>query len=308
VILENNGYKVGVIGVIGHNLESSISYDMVKDYEFLQPYTIVQKHSKTLREELDCNLVLVATHNYDEGEINNYLSLPYESRIDGIITGHTHQKISRSIPHNNDYNLPIIQCDDKNETVGQIIINMDKNGNPVDSSIEHYLPEKYLSDQDFTVLINKYSDEINEGNRVIGYTTEMLYWDRLGKEMTNAMMERYAGDVAFINTGGVRATISTGNIRICDVFEVFPFDNIIVITSIRGDKLLSLYQEQKKYLYFNSSFDPADINSYSYYDIVTIDYVYTGSYYQKYFQNSSRVDRELMRDVFIEYLEEFYGN
>ena len=36
VIVENNGYKVRIIGVIG-KLESSIASEMVADYDFLHP-------------------------------------------------------------------------------------------------------------------------------------------------------------------------------------------------------------------------------------------------------------------------------
>lgn len=308
VIVENNGYKVGIIGVIGERLTSSISYEMVKDYEFLNPYPIIQKHSKSLRAEHGCNLVLVATHNFHADEINSYLALPYESRIDGIITAHTHQLINDSIPREDGYELPIIQCDDKNETVGQLIIKIDEDKNPKTATIKHYRPENYANNHAFLELVTKYSEAIDEGNRVVGYTTETLYEFRLGREMANAMKEKYSADVAFINTGGVRAVINVGNIRIRDVYEVFPFDNKIVLTSIRGDKLKSLYEDQKNYLYFDSDFKPYTISDLKYYEIATIDFVYTSAYYQDYFSGSSREDREYMRDIFIEYLENFYND
>lgn len=305
VIVEKNGYKVGIIGVIGETLKSSIAFDRVKDYDFLDPYPLVLKHSKSLREEYGCDLVLVATHNYNQDEINSYLALPASSRIDGIITAHTHQMINESIPREDGYQLPIIQCDDKNETVSQLLIQMDEDNNPVKATIKHYYPQSYPSDQGFLKLVTKYSKDIDEGNRVVGYTPEALYQNRIGLETTNAMKEKYAVDVAFINTAGVRGEIKVGNIRIRDIYEVFPFDNKIILTSIRGDNLKSLYEDQSKYLFFDQWFNPWEINDYQYYDIATIDFVYTSEYYQTYFYGSSREDREYMRAVFIEYLESF---
>ncbi|MDD4000709.1 MAG: 5'-nucleotidase C-terminal domain-containing protein, partial [Bacilli bacterium] len=306
VVVEENGYRVGIIGVIGYNLESSIASDKVADYTFLHPVSIVQEHSKTLREELDCDFVFVATHNYVDWENNAYLSLPDESRIDGIICGHTHQRVGRNVFRSGDYYAPIMQSDDKNESIGQMIIHLDDDNNPFIAYTYHHNPLHFPSDLDIINLIIDYANDIEEGNRVIGYTPENLNKSNIGLEMTKAMKEKYDADVTFINTAGVRDTLDTGNIRVKDVFEVFPFDNIIIVASVKGDLLRDLYYKQGSYLYFNPDMDINNIKDNQDYKIVTIDYIYTGSYYLKYFENSIREDHELMRDVFIEYLENYF--
>lgn len=306
VVVENNGYKVGIIGVIGHNLEDSIASEMVADYEFLHPREIVEELASELRIDNECDVVVVATHNYNDWEINDYLGLPDESRIDAIITGHTHRKISAKQLRNDGFSVPIIQCDDKNETVGAVIIEMDAENNPVSSTIRHYNPNDYPVDRKMKELIDKYSADINEGNRVIGYTTEKLSEGRIGREMVQAMFEKYDVSFAFINTGGVREELKTGNIRIKDIFEVFPFDNRIILTTISGYQLSRLISAQSSFLYSYPRFEMLNIETGKTYQIVTIDYVFTGSYYTSYFKDSPREDKELMRDLFIEYIEDFY--
>lgn len=305
-IIENNGYKVGLIGLIGSGLESSISSAMVADYEFLDTENIVQELALKLRNEEKCDAVVVATHNYKDIEIREFLNLPNESRIDAVITGHNHLKVSTTKMRSDEYQVPIIQCKDKNQNVGAVIIEMDAEKSPVSAQIIHENPADYPSDKKLSDLIKKYASDIQKGNRVIGYTPENLSEGRLGREMAQAMYEKYDVEVAFINTGGVRAELKTGNIKVKDIYEVFPFDNRIILTSISGYELSNLISRHSGYLYSYPNFSTLNIESNKTYQIVTIDYVFTGSYYQSYFKYSTPEDKGLMRDVFIEYVENFY--
>jgi 2',3'-cyclic-nucleotide 2'-phosphodiesterase (5'-nucleotidase family) len=120
------------------------------------------------------------------------------------------------------------------------------------------------------------------------------------------MVERYDADIAFINTAGVREVIKTGEIRVKDIFEVFPFDNKVVVVNISGKVFKELYHQQGSYLYFNQTLDLSKIKDNDNYKIATIDYVYIDNRYQKYFKNTLGEEQDLMRDVFIDYIEEFY--
>jgi len=119
-----------------------------------------------------------------------------------------------------------------------------------------------------------------------------------------AMKEKYNAEVAFINTGGVRAEIGVGPIKVKDIYQVFPFDNAVIVTEISGSQLELLYQEQSGYLYFNNDFNFYNINQDQTYRIATIDYVYYQNYYIEYFYEFPPIlTGDMMRDVFIEYLE-----
>jgi 5'-nucleotidase len=122
--------------------------------------------------------------------------------------------------------------------------------------------------------------------------------------MVDAMAEKYSSDVAFINTAGVRDDIKVGNIKIKKIYNVFPFDNLVVLTTMKGSKLKSLIVSNGSYLYFNSDFDAKYIEDSKDYAIATIDFVFTSPNYKSIFSNSIPDNTNiLMRDVFIEYLE-----
>lgn len=52
-----------------------------------------------------------------------------------------------------------------------------------------------------------------------------------------------AVDIAIVNMGGLRTVIPKGDITVRKVFELMPFENELVVLSLRGDKLLALIQQ-----------------------------------------------------------------
>ena len=302
VILQKNGYKIGLMGFIGKGLESSIAEDKVKDYEFLDPVPIARELAKKLRTEDKCDVVLVSVHGYSTMYKEDYAELEGDERIDAVITGHTHQQIEEEYPRYDDYVMPLIQSRTKNISAGEIIILMDSNKKPISATIKHYDPKSYKSDAKMEELIQEYSKDIDHSNEIVTYTPNELYEGTLGREMADAMVDKYQAAVAFINTGGVRAKISTGNIRIKDIYEVFPFDNKIITTTMKGSDLRLLCIGQQGYLYFNSGFNVGNIIDSQNYKIVTIDYVYTSVHQKQYFENTTpHYEETFMRDVLIEY-------
>lgn len=304
VIVENNGFKVGIIGAIGQGLESSIATDKVKDYLFLDPVPIVSQLSALLRTEYDCDVVIVAIHEYNNYTNSRLSSLSGINRIDGIVCGHTHEQIAEYEYREDGYQVPVLQSYTKNRSVGEMIISFNTSNQMVNGSLRHYNPALYSDDQEVLNIIENYAEDIAAGNREIGYTVEYLSRYTIGGEMVKAMRAKYGSDIAIINTGGVRSDINQGIITVKDIYEVFPFDNKIIQTTISGAKLKDFLQKNGSYLYYNN----LEIIESKTYTLVTIDYVFTNNYYASAFLDSIPHDpNTLMRDVFIEYIESFYN-
>ncbi len=67
----------------------------------------------------------------------------------------------------------------------------------------------------------------------------------LGNLFTDAMLEIIDGDVAIHNvTGGLRATLPAGQLTYGSVYEVFPFDNRIVVLDLTGRELRIILANQ----------------------------------------------------------------
>lgn len=103
------------------------------------------------------------------------------------------------------------------------------------------------TDSSFITFLQPYADSVNNSmNTVIATLAVDLEKKQpegtLGNLMADAMKimaEKYYGiqvDVAFVNYGGIRLpTVKAGNITKGRVFELMPFDNIIVLQKIPGN-------------------------------------------------------------------------
>ncbi len=67
----------------------------------------------------------------------------------------------------------------------------------------------------------------------------------LGNLMTEALLEMYDADIAMHNvSGGIRENLPSGNLTFGSVFQMFPFDNRVVILDISGVDLRRIIANQ----------------------------------------------------------------
>lgn len=319
-IIEQDGLKVGVIGVIGDSQESSILTRYVKDYDFVDPVNIIKSTASYLRDTEDCDVVVVATHDYDSYLNQSIAALSGSGRIDAIFCAHTHENISESVTRSDSVKIPVVQCSHKNNNAQEVIVTIGEDGSYESFSARKYYPSGYDISSDVAAVIARYQDLVDEANEVIGNTSGYLSKSTLGAYAVDAMLkDAYAGynfgtvDVAIINTGGIRATINSGSITRAEVFEVFPFNNSVVLVNLSGKKIKELYSKNSNYLYI----DVADSIGSSYsslkdstiYQLAVIDYVFEGTYYTQFNGLTSNDYVEttiILRDLLMAYLDNKY--
>jgi 2',3'-cyclic-nucleotide 2'-phosphodiesterase (5'-nucleotidase family) len=107
-----------------------------------------------------------------------------------------------------------------------------------------------VADSSIIKLLATYKDSINKTmNTVIGFSTEGLTKKQpesgLGNFMTDAMRlmseKQFKKHVhaAFVNYGGVRSYLPKGDITVGKMFELMPFENVVVLQDVKGDSLQS---------------------------------------------------------------------
>ena len=105
-------------------------------------------------------------------------------------------------------------------------------------------------DSTLNLFLSKYRDSVSKTmNIVIGFSISGMSKHQpesgLGNFMTDAMKNlgekifNQKIDAAFVNYGGIRSYLPKGNITIGNIFEIMPFDNLLVLQRVRGDSLLS---------------------------------------------------------------------
>ncbi len=106
-------------------------------------------------------------------------------------------------------------------------------------------------DSGLSTMLSTYKDSVTKVmGKVIGFSTYGMYKKQpesgLGNLMADAtktIAEQVYGqkvDAAFLNYGGIRSYLPKGDITVGNVFELMPFDNLLVIQKVRGDSLQQL--------------------------------------------------------------------
>jgi 2',3'-cyclic-nucleotide 2'-phosphodiesterase (5'-nucleotidase family) len=296
VILERGQLKIGVIGIIGYGLESSISRQYVEDYSFAEPLTIVKDTTAYLRNEEGVDVVLLLTH--DPGYVNQYADeFINEYKIDAIFNAHSHRVES-------DYlnGIPTIQSGAYGSHVGHIQFTIDDKS-ITDSAINQLtkLNEPLLTSEHpgVRILLNQYVFETDQiFNEPIIYNESSLSREALTEWMSTLMRVSTNADIGFHNGGGTRTDIrGNDDITLSDLYDVWPFDNEVVTLYLTGAQIKSLMNNMSGY--------NTDINHFigdELYKVATNDYLY---YHENYpFNDGSDVTltRVYLRDLALDEL------
>ena len=128
-------------------------------------------------------------------------------------------------------------------------------------------------------------------------------------------------DMAVVNIGGMRCEWAAGDITRNDVFQLMPFDNELVVLTLRGEDILELCQvfaedygqgvaglrmsaEDKQLI--DAQIDGKEIEPEAYYTVATSDYLSGGTDHMTPLTHYVEIWRSerLIRDLYLEAVEE----
>ena len=109
-------------------------------------------------------------------------------------------------------------------------------------------------------IVDAYITEINDnfaqlGNRKVGESrVELITHDKdgnrlvrkaetnLGDLCSDALRVMTGADISYVNGGGIRASIESGDITFNDIYSVFPFNNEVVTAEVSGQVLIDFLE------------------------------------------------------------------
>jgi 2',3'-cyclic-nucleotide 2'-phosphodiesterase (5'-nucleotidase family) len=152
----------------------------------------------------------------------------------------------------------------------------------------------------------------------------------LGNFMADAFLtmaaEKYNTkvDVAFVNSGGVRLNqLPAGDITVGKIFELMPFDNLLILQKVKGDVLqqvmdlaaarggwpvagITMQLKEKKAINITVGGKPLDYNAT--YTIANSDFIANGGDNADMLRNVPQITNGyLMRDAIIDYIKKLAG-
>jgi len=184
--------------------------------------------------------------------------------------------------------------------------------------------DSIVGDQTIEAYIKPYRENINKNlDSVLAYSVGTYSKSdgelntAIGNMMADAIYEqanpiyknRTGEDIDFVllNHGGIRSIISKGNVTTRTAFEIMPFENTIVVATLKGEQikeLLDYLSESKRAHPFSQlkiildqegNFNSANIKNqpidYSKsYNVATNDYLYNGGNRMDFFKKNQGVE------------------
>lgn len=290
-IITRGDFKIGIIGIMGDQLESSIATSKVSGYSFERSLEMVKFYASYLREDEKVDYVIVLMH--DAGGINGQIDqLTGNERVDIIFNAHDHQKNISRLSNG----TLAVKSGSNGQAIGHVRIDLTTSqmtGVNISSDALLNTP-----DVDVQKLIDEYKLETDEIFLTPIMTAgQYMSRDELTEWVANLMRVRANADIAFHNTGGTRASINQGEIiHYAKIYEILPFDNVIKSAYIKGSDVKRMMSDASlRYSTLRTSFEDN-----TYYLVATNDYIYDQT--NRPFINAAEqfyngdIVRDLMRD------------
>ena len=247
LLLDLRGVRVGIVGIADPATPRTTMPKHVWDLRFAPPAPVVTARARALRARGAQWVVLVAhlggfcdRNDPDkcEGEIFELARATGPRVLDAIVSGHTHSQVAAVVN-----GVPVVQARVSGRAVGVIDLPLDgARGAPARPGVRAVVSDSVTPDPEIARIVQRAWDAVAPRvSAPVVEAAERLPRDgdqyALGNLIADAQRVGGRGDVAVMNNGGIRTEIRAGPVRWGDLHEVQPFDNRLVVMTVRGDAL-----------------------------------------------------------------------
>ncbi|KAL3266931.1 hypothetical protein HHI36_011081 [Cryptolaemus montrouzieri] len=284
VVVERNGRKIGLIGVI---IKSCNEISNTEDLIFLDESESVNREAERLvREEGVFTNIVVSHSGYG---VEKLIAQYATNKIGLIVGGHSHSFLYTGDnppgPDTPAGPYPTVIKSDEGRTVlvtqasaytkylGNITVFYDEEGYVKGwSGAPIFMENKIVQDPVYLADLKPYSEEVNiRGDSIIGSSLVRLERDDcrmgeclLGNFVTDAMVYEYIeksptkywtkAAISLMNTGSLRTTIEKGNISYNDLITAQPFGNDLYFGEVSGKDLYDIFEFSATPYFFGRTF------------------------------------------------------
>lgn len=252
VTLEVDGTRITFLGFIETNGKKDATIPSthprkVETVSFARPEAEVNRFS-SLKSLENSDLLIALTHlgfNGNENYLGDVELASHFPFFDIIIGGHSHQLIDTVIN-----SIPVFQAGSYLNYLGELQLTI---RNQVLASYSFQLINlNTYAHADPTLLaeIQVYNEDpyLKE---TIGYSAGYHSSLETGCFYTDALRQKMNVDLTFQNTGGIRSTLSAGDITRRDIFEIDPFSNGTVIYEMRVEDIKNFLKYSGSGFYYS---------------------------------------------------------
>jgi 2',3'-cyclic-nucleotide 2'-phosphodiesterase (5'-nucleotidase family) len=247
-IVQRGPFRVGIIGFATVETPNTTLGANVADFRFDDEAPIVDSIAPVLRAR-GADFVIVIGHlgarcdaaGACTGEAVD-LANRITTKVDAIISGHSHTRVDGSVK-----GIPLVQARSRGQAID--IVDLDKFGAPPRHEVRDVFADSIAPDADVTQIVAdarkhlaRVAPQINRPVATIASAIRNSgNQHALGNLIADAMRVVGGGDLAIMNSGGVRQSLSAGVATYGTLFEVQPFGNKLVRVRVTGENLWNYF-------------------------------------------------------------------
>ena len=275
-----NGLKIGVIGTIGSDQITSICSPLVEDICFKNHVSYIKDLSDELRNEKGCDFVIASVHNSTAGLLEKGLTdvspISGKRYVDYVVGGHSHAD-----EYNSENGVYFTQAGSYGKMMykASFTVSSDSVSETNITRVNYSSIKNATSTIDAKIqsLIDTYGEESSEaGNEVIlssanGSFSENVQMPNLLSKAIYETARNHGYNVVMANVNKARYSVSATTWKYSTIYEAFPFDNVVYIVKVKGEKNVKQLCYNANSVYHDPSFTTMNYNDE--YLVAIIDYL-----------------------------------
>lgn len=268
-IIERNGVRVGVIGVLGQDAASTaVARDHIDELDVTDPVEAVQQSVDELRDDVD--LIVLLTHQghtapmQTDAEVDPRLARDIEKDIalsDSVVGidvhfgGHADAGTWSPVVSPKNGTL-IMQTFGQATYLGFLQLTLDGDTRAIKSYTGKLIPvdtDNLVADPLIERKNRSYRAQYPDITEVVGQTAARLnrrYFDEsdIGNLHADIMVDMTGAQIGLMHPGGIRKDFPQGDIEVVDILDTNPFVDPTMVIEVSGAQLKAAMEQSFTHL------------------------------------------------------------
>ncbi len=332
--LERRGrVTLGIVGAATPETPLVTVPKNVAALRFEDPVTLVNAYADTCRAR-GADVVIALLHIGGEAIRDNakpngpIYELATQLKVDALFGGHTHQFVTTTIA-----GKPVMIAGSHGRAVAELGLKVNRVARSVQvtQQVLHrtYADSVRVAPTDKVAkIVDGYNSKVAPiMGRPLGTASGAYLREQpsMGNFVADVMKAATRSQVAFTNSGGLRADLDSGTVTLGELYEIMPFDNALVTCKLTGAQLKRVLEEQPSKIFFaglRARYDAArpdgdhavqltlddgtPVDSTALYSVVVNDFMWQGGDGFKTFAQGADIVQtgKLIRDAMVDFVSD----